>query len=62
MSGRRPDRVSLVAGLAVCGLGLVVLLDRIGAIDMRFGYGLPLILACMGAVMLAAGLDGRRDR
>jgi peptidoglycan/LPS O-acetylase OafA/YrhL len=62
VSGRRPDRVSLVAGLAVCGLGLVVLLDRVGAIDLHFGYGLPLILACVGAVMLAAGLDGRRDR
>jgi hypothetical protein len=58
---RRLDRVSLVAGLAVGGLGLVVLLDRVGAIDLHFGYGLPLILACVGAVMLAAGLDGHRD-
>ena len=59
---RRPDLVSLVAGLAVGGLGLVVLLDRIGAIDLHFGYGLPLILATVGAVMVAAGLEGPRDR
>jgi hypothetical protein len=59
---RRPDRLSLVAGLAVSGLGVVVLLDRLGAIDLRFGYGLPLILATVGVVMVAAGLDGGRDR
>ena len=57
---RRVDRVSLVAGLAICGLGVVVLLDRAGAIELRFGYGLPAILACVGAILLAAGLEGRR--
>lgn len=62
MNRRRPDLVSFVAGLAVSGLGFVVLLDRVGAIDLHFGYGLPLILACVGAVMLAAGLGGTRGR
>ena len=57
---KQVDRVSLVAGLAVCGLGVVLLLDRTGVIDLRFAYGLPLILACVGAVLLAAGLDGPR--
>ncbi len=57
---RRVDRVSLVAGLAVCGLGAVLLLDRTGVIDLRFAYGLPLILACVGAILLAWGLDGPR--
>jgi hypothetical protein len=57
---RRADRVSIVAGLAVGGLGVVLLLDRTGVIDMRFGYGLPAILACVGAILLAAGLDGPR--
>ena len=41
---RRRDRLSLVAGLAVSGLGVLVLLDRAGAIDLRFGYALPLAL------------------
>ena len=54
------DRVSIVAGLAVGGLGVVLLLDQTGLIELRFGYALPLILACVGAIMLAAGLDGRR--
>ena len=59
---RRVDRTSLVAGLAVCGLGVLALLDRTGVIDLRFGYALPAILAAVGAIMLAAGLEGRRDR
>jgi hypothetical protein len=54
------DRVSLVAGLAVCGLGVLLLLDRTGVIDLRFAYGLPAILACVGAILLSAGLQGPR--
>ena len=62
MTGRPagPDRLSIVAGLAVCGLGVVLLLDRTGVIELRFGYGLPAILACVGAILLAAGLEGPR--
>ena len=56
----RVDRVSLVAGLAVCGLGVLLLLDRTDVIDLRFAYGLPAILACVGAILLAAGLQGPR--
>ena len=58
----RLDRTSLVAGLAVCGLGVLALLDRTGVLDLRFGYALPEILAVLGAVLLAAGLEGPRDR
>ncbi len=54
---RDVDRVSLVAGLAVCGLGVLLLLDRADVLDVKFAYGLPAILACVGAVLLAAGLD-----
>ena len=54
------DRVSIVAGLAVGGLGVVLLLDQTGLIELRFGYALPAILACVCAILLAAGLDGRR--
>ena len=57
---RRPDRLSLVAGLAICGLGVLLLLDRTGVIELRFGYALPAILACVGAILLAAGLEGPR--
>jgi hypothetical protein len=54
------DRVSIVAGLAVGALGVVLLLDETGVIDLKFGYALPAILACVGAILLAAGLDGPR--
>ena len=54
------DRVSIVAGLAVGGLGVVLLLDQTGLVVLRFGYALPAILACVGVILLAAGLDGRR--
>ena len=57
---RRLDRVSLVAGLAIGGLGVLLLLDRTGVIELRFGYGLPAPLACVGAILLAAGLEGPR--
>lgn len=58
----RLDRTSLVAGLAVTVAGVLLLLDRLEALDVRFGYGLPLLIAVVGAVLLAAGLEGRRDR
>jgi hypothetical protein len=57
---RRPDRVTLVAGLAISGLGVLLLLDRTGVIELRFGYALPAVLACVGAILLAAGLERPR--
>jgi hypothetical protein len=57
---RRLDRVSLVAGLAIGALGVVLLLDSTGVIELGFGYGLPALLACVGAILLAAGLEGPR--
>jgi hypothetical protein len=55
-----PDRLSIVAGLAISGLGVVLLLDRAGVIELGFGYALPAVLACVGAILLAAGLEGPR--
>jgi hypothetical protein len=57
---RKPDRVTLVAGLAISGLGVLLLLDRTGVLELRFGYGLPAVLACVGAILLAAGLERPR--
>ena len=56
----RLDRTSLVAGIAVTLCGVVLLLDRTGAIDLRFSYAGPLMIAAVGAILLAAGLDGPR--
>ena len=59
---RRLDRTSLVAGVVTTVAGLVLLLDRLGAIDVRFEYGVPLLIAAVGAILLVAGLEGPRDR
>jgi hypothetical protein len=58
---RRVDRTSLVAGVVITLAAGVLLLDRLGAIDVRFGYALPLLIAAVGAILLTAGLEGRRD-
>jgi hypothetical protein len=58
----RLDRTSLVAGVACTVAGAVFLLDRLEVIDVRFGYGLPLLIAVVGAILLAAGLEGPRER
>jgi hypothetical protein len=60
---RALDRTSLVAGVVTVITGLVLLLDRLDAIDLHFGYGAPLLVAAIGAILLAAGLEGPpRDR
>ena len=59
---RRLDRTSLVAGLVTTFAGVVLLLDRLGTIDVRFEYGLPLLIATVCAILLAAGLEGPRGR
>ena len=60
MEGRRFDPGSLVAGLAVMALGTLLLLDRLEALDLRFGYLWPALLATVGAILLASGLASRR--
>jgi hypothetical protein len=50
------DLVSLVAGVAIAALGIAALLDRSGAVDMRFAELGPIMLAVMGAILLASGL------
>ena len=55
---RRLDRTSLVAGVVIAIAGLILLLDRVDAIDLKFGYGLPLLIAAIGAILLTAGLEG----
>ena len=54
------DPVSLVAGLAVCGLGALLLLDQLDVIDLGLGYAVPALLATVGVILLGSGLFGRR--
>ena len=55
------DWTSLNAGLVLMGLGTLFLLDRLEAVDLRFGYLWPALLAALGAVLLTAGLSRRDD-
>ena len=59
---RRVDRTSLVAGVVIVIAGLVLLLDQLNTIDLKFGYGGQLLIAMVGAILLTAGLEGPRDR
>jgi hypothetical protein len=57
---RRPDAPSLVAGVAIVVLGVVLLLDDLGALELRFAGLAPLACAVVGVILLAGGLS-RRD-
>ena len=59
MRDRRPDIASLVAGLAVGLVGLLVLLDDSGALDLSFAVFAPVACAATGAILVAAGLSRR---
>jgi hypothetical protein len=59
MRGRRPDSTSLVAGVAVVVLGLLLLLDDTGAVDLSFALFAPVACASAGAILLTAGLSRR---
>jgi hypothetical protein len=59
---RSLDRTTLVAGLVTIVAGLLLLLDRLDEIDLGLGYGMPLLIAALGAILLTAGLEGPRKR
>ena len=56
----RPDMPSLVSGLALIGLGTVLLLDRLEMIEMGFGVFGPLLLAALGVMLLTLGQRASR--
>ena len=53
------DRLSLVAGLVIAAFGVVLLLDRAGALTLTFGAATPMALAVMGAILVVTGLSRR---
>ena len=59
MVRRRPDAPSLVAGLAIVVFGVVLLLDRVDVLNLRFAALGPLVCAVLGAILLASGLAKR---
>ena len=59
MKGSR-SIAALVCGIALVAIGVAVVLDDAGSIDLEFAYAGPSLLAAMGAVLLASGLATRR--
>ncbi len=59
MSGRRPDPLSLVAGVALIAFGIVLLLDGTGTLELHFDTMAPMAFAVVGAILLASGLSRR---
>lgn len=57
---RRPgyDPGSLIAGVLVIALGGLLLADQLDALDLRWDYFAPAVLAVLGGSLLAYGLVG----
>jgi hypothetical protein len=59
VNGRRLDPLSLVAGLALIAFGIVLLLERTGALQLQFSTMAPMAFAVVGAILLTSGLSRR---
>jgi hypothetical protein len=54
-----PNLAALVAGIVLAALGVLLLLDADGSIDLGFAYMAPAIVAALGAILIASGLASR---
>jgi drug/metabolite transporter (DMT)-like permease len=57
---RPPNIMVLLCGIAVLVLGVLLVLNAGGTIDLRFAYTVPVLVAALGAILLASGLASRR--
>jgi hypothetical protein len=57
---RRPNVTALMTGIAILVLGVLLVLDAGGSIDLGFAYTAPVVVGALGAVLLAGGLASRR--
>ena len=57
---RRADITSLVSGLCVIALGVLLLLDASGTVDLSFAVLGPVACASLGAMLLASGMTRPR--
>jgi hypothetical protein len=58
---KRPELSSLAVGLAIVVLGVLLLLEAEGTIDIEGGWLAAAITACGGAALLASGLSAREQ-
>ncbi|HEU4400197.1 MAG TPA: DUF5668 domain-containing protein [Actinomycetota bacterium] len=59
---RRPDRLSLVAGVVFVAAGIVFLLDALDVWNLRGEYLVPIGLIVLGLVVVASGWPARDRR
>ena len=59
---RRPDRLSLVAGLVFVAAGVVFLLDALEVWKLRGDYLVPIALIVLGIVVVVSGWPARDRR
>lgn len=55
---RRLDLTSLVGGLMLAVIGLFLLLDSLGELDLTAGWTASMLLAGVGGTLLASGVRG----
>ncbi len=55
-------RASVAGGVAIGLLGGLLLLDQLSVLELDWGWTLPAVLATLGVVLVAAGLDDPRRR
>ncbi len=53
----RLDRTSLAGGIALLVIGLLLLLDSTGELELTAGWATSAFLAGLGVTLLAGGLD-----
>ncbi len=56
---RSANLTVLLTGIAVFALGVLLVLDADGTIDLRFAYTAPVLVGALGAILLVGGLAGR---
>jgi preprotein translocase subunit SecF len=56
---RSPNVTALMTGIALVVLGMLLVLDADGSIDLGFAYTVPVLVGALGAILLAGGLASR---
>jgi hypothetical protein len=59
---RSPNLTALMTGIALVALGVLLVLDADGSIDLGFAYMTPVLVGALGAILLAGGLASRSRR
>jgi drug/metabolite transporter (DMT)-like permease len=54
-----PNLATLVAGLFITVLGVLLVLDADGSINLGFAYMAPVVVGALGAILLAGGVASR---